>query len=262
MWIFQLSVLAGVQSHPLRAGRVQLRSALQRTAAEPQAEARAQRQRNRVPKVQAGPAGRDEHGRKWRRCRRRRRRSGRRRRWRRQPAGTGQRRRMGAVGREARVPRCGGRGRFANERVVDIAQQLAAVPPPASQLAGLAVRARRAGRRRGQLQQQLKRRRRRSHVAAVLHAAGPVQDERWPRVLHRQLVHRRRGRRVARRRGDVAQIPDPVQTEHVHRRFWLRHVRHRPFPLQRAQLRITRQVRYFNTASVLLTIRKRKEYLL
>lgn len=138
------------------------------------------------------------------------------------------------------------RGRFADERAVDIAEQQLAVPAPSGQFAGLAVSASRAGRGRGQLQQQLQRRR--PDVAGVGRSPSRpavVQDRRRPGLLHGQLVVRHRARRFAvrRRRGNVAQVPDAVQTEHVHRRHRLRALRRRPFPLQRAQLRDAHKVR-------------------
>lgn len=81
MRFLKLPVFASVQSHPLRAGRMQLRAAFQRPTVEPQAEARAQGQRDRLSEVQTGPTGGDEHD------RRRRRRRGRQRRRRPGPSG-------------------------------------------------------------------------------------------------------------------------------------------------------------------------------
>lgn len=229
MRFLKLPVFASVQSHPLRAGRMQLRAAFQRPTVEPQAEARAQGQRDRLSEVQTGPTGGDEHDRQ---------------RWRR-PGPSGKwRRSPGSVGRKTWW--CSRRGRFADERAVHLAEQQSAVPAPSGQFAGLAVGAGRAGRRRGQLQQQLQRRR--PDVAAVSRSSprpAVVQDRRRPGLLHGQLVVRHRARRFAvrRRRGNVAQVPDAVQTEHVYRRHRLRALRRRPFPLQRAQLRDAHKVR-------------------
>lgn len=247
--LFQLSVLASVQSHPLRARRMQLRAAFERATVEPQAEARAQGQRDSVPQVQAGPASGHEHD--GRRDELHGRRRGRRR--------PGERRRMGPMGRgqtRGRPSRRDGR-RLADERPVRVVQRLAAVPPSSGQFAGLAVRAGRSGRRRGQLQQQLQRRRR-CRVAAPAAAATSVVRRGQPATvvgrrvrqvgrrtgfLHGQLDRPRTRWRVTGRRGNVAALPDPVQAEHLHRRLGVRPIRRRPFPLQRAQLRRARQVR-------------------